>query len=340
MYADMPRATLDEQALSYIKANPELINNETLRDAIETETGDTQIVKYLLSKGASANPPDNMPLIKAIVNKNLEIVKLLVNKGARVNQPSITTRKEPGMTETITETIYPLLVAAGRQSRNLDIATYLIEKGADVNAVSNVTGTPSGTLELTALSTAVIAGKEEIAKFLIQKGAKLDKTVWMPQNPGSTESRIAIFNKIPITHIVAYNLMPNLVTYLFAHGVSATTRNAQGMTLLHMTWYPKGGPGEPTFNLPEEEMLARLKEVTAVLLKNGVDINATDNNGNTALHYAIMWRKLAPKNIVALLDFKPDPAIKNRDGKTPIDLAREKKVGADIIKRLEELTKK
>ncbi|XP_075698772.1 ankyrin repeat domain-containing protein 22 [Rhinoderma darwinii] len=63
----------------------------------------------------------------------------------------------------------------------------------------------------------------------------------------------------------------------------------------------------------QNERLIRL------LLGAGVNVNATDSEGNTALHYAC---KMKSQSIVPiLLDAKADPTIKNKDGETSIDIA-------------------
>uniref|UniRef100_A0A7M4G2V1 Ankyrin repeat domain 22 n=1 Tax=Crocodylus porosus TaxID=8502 RepID=A0A7M4G2V1_CROPO len=57
-----------------------------------------------------------------------------------------------------------------------------------------------------------------------------------------------------------------------------------------------------------------------MLLKAGIDVNATDYSGSTALHYACEMKN---QSIVPLLlEAHADLSIKNQDGETPLDIAR------------------
>ena len=56
------------------------------------------------------------------------------------------------------------------------------------------------------------------------------------------------------------------------------------------------------------------------LLMHGADVNATDQNGETALHVAIA--KERPDRAVILLSFGADPDIADLDGNTPRSLAK------------------
>ncbi|KAM5141554.1 ankyrin repeat domain-containing protein 22 isoform 1-T3 [Mantella aurantiaca] len=63
----------------------------------------------------------------------------------------------------------------------------------------------------------------------------------------------------------------------------------------------------------QNERLIRL------LLHSGVDVNAADNSGNTALHYACKMKTQAIVPI--LLEANANPYIKNQEGESPIDIA-------------------
>ena len=64
-------------------------------------------------------------------------------------------------------------------------------------------------------------------------------------------------------------------------------------------------------------------EVLKCLVTLGIDIDATDNSGNTPLHRAV-WN--GNENVVEVIKFLVSngavPDVKNKDGDTPLDLAR------------------
>ncbi|XP_039564992.1 ankyrin repeat domain-containing protein 22 isoform X1 [Passer montanus] len=70
-------------------------------------------------------------------------------------------------------------------------------------------------------------------------------------------------------------------------------------------------------------MVSKTKQnehLVKMLLRAGVDVNATDSSGSTALHYACEMKNQAV--IPLLLEAHADTSVKNRDGETPLDIAR------------------
>ncbi|XP_051472777.1 ankyrin repeat domain-containing protein 22-like [Apus apus] len=57
-----------------------------------------------------------------------------------------------------------------------------------------------------------------------------------------------------------------------------------------------------------------------MLLRAGVNVNATDFSGSTALHYACEMKNQAV--IPLLLEAHADTSVKNQNGETPLDIAR------------------
>ena len=57
------------------------------------------------------------------------------------------------------------------------------------------------------------------------------------------------------------------------------------------------------------------------LLDNGADVNVTDEEGNTPLHFAAGYGRSGA--VRALLAAKADPSTKNAQGKTAVDLIKE-----------------
>ena len=66
------------------------------------------------------------------------------------------------------------------------------------------------------------------------------------------------------------------------------------------------------------------------LLKAGADLNLEDNEGNTALHYAL--REYAESAARYLVKKGADYSCTNNDGKTPADIAVER--GFDSVLEL------
>ena len=56
-----------------------------------------------------------------------------------------------------------------------------------------------------------------------------------------------------------------------------------------------------------------------ILIDCDIDVNAIDDNGNTALHYAIIYNRL---NIIMILLQNDIKSIKNKNGNKPIDLLK------------------
>lgn len=129
------------------------VNPEELFTAIEQ--GQIAKVRALLDAGAdpnSVNSKDLSALMYALIYGDNAIVRLLVDSGAAIDRNDAN-----GAT--------PLMIAA--YVGNLDGASYLIDLGADVNA------TERGT-EATPLHYAATRDRAEVAKLLLQHGAKLE----------------------------------------------------------------------------------------------------------------------------------------------------------------------
>ena len=115
-----------------------------------------------------------------------------------------------------------------------------------------------------------------------------------------------------------------MIAQLLHAGAGARVRDAKGRTTL----FPCH--------------VRRDADAVRLLMQRGVRINAQDNEGNTALMMAVTKGSSggqalinARGNVQALLDAGADPNIKNKAGKTALQIAKEKK-DDDIIKLLQE----
>ena len=107
-----------------------------------------------------------------------------------------------------------------------------------------------------------------------------------------------------------------LIAQLFRAGADAHVRDAKGRTPLFFCSFLGDG-----------------SETVSLLMQRGIRINMQDNEGNTALMMTVMMGETT--GVQALLDSGANPNIKNKAGKTALQIAKEKKDDA-IIKLLQE----
>ncbi|XP_068114378.1 ankyrin repeat domain-containing protein 22 isoform X2 [Hyperolius riggenbachi] len=70
-------------------------------------------------------------------------------------------------------------------------------------------------------------------------------------------------------------------------------------------------------------MISKSKQnerLIGILLQSGVDVNAVDDSGDTALHYACKMKSQAI--VQMLLQANADPSIKNKEGESSFDIAQ------------------
>ena len=75
-----------------------------------------------------------------------------------------------------------------------------------------------------------------------------------------------------------------------------------------------------------------MKTSIELLLDHGADVNAIDNDGNTALMY-LCWHGHEVQLIILLLRYSADPDIENHCGEKARDLSRQHK-SKDKIEKL------
>jgi ankyrin repeat protein len=174
----------------------------------------------------------------------------------------------------------PLHEAAG--SGHVEVVNTLIKKGANVKAVSKDGITP---LHCAALSS----DNKEIVEILVKEGADVN----------------ALLDESMITplHMAArgYNANQEVVQALIEKGANIDAVNKGGWTPLHIA-------ASSHFS----------GEIVKTLIKGGANINAADKYGDIPLHLAI--NICSDTNIEILMENGADSSLKNKDGKTSIDL--------------------
>jgi len=137
----------------------------------------------------------------------------------------------------------------------------------------------------TALHRTAISGHKDVAKLLIDAGARLDA-----KSGGSSPLRYAVERG-----------HKEVAELLIAKGANVNATNGAGDTPLHSA------------------VRAGYKDIVGLLIAKGADVNTKNNDGDTPLHSAI---KAVHRDIIELLIAKGAYVnAKNNAGRTPIDLA-------------------
>lgn len=169
---------------------------------------------------------------------------------------------------------------------NVEMVEYLIVQcGADVELRGVYEGRDDRTHHfVTPLWCAAISGWLDVVKCLVKHGANINSV----SDTGSTPVRSACY----MTHI-------EIVKFLIESGADIFRANHSGGTCL--------------INSVQSIQLCRL------LLSYGVEVNAYDIQGETALHYAIQERNFG--TVVLLIDYGADVTIKSKHGNDALQLA-------------------
>ncbi|MDC7235830.1 MAG: ankyrin repeat domain-containing protein [Spirochaetales bacterium] len=299
---------------------------------------DAFLIDQVLEKKDSMN---YTPLFHAVLWEKPDIVRVLIDRGADINRMSLT-----GSTvlheavKTGSVQITGILLRAGADVNktdnngntalheivywnSLNLAELLIDSGADLNRKNLLGRSP--------FYEAVINGDFEMCSYLIKQGADLETR----DNSGKTP----LFETI-----ISGN--PALMELLVSQGSSIQKRDNQGNTPLHAAVIVDNTEAvEYLFNL-NADIFATNKNnaspLTLVIRKGSeyVDafmtlenINARDNNGNTALHIAAAM-KASVGTLQVLIDKGGDKEARNNKGQRPYDRAVESRyeAGLDILK--------
>src|SRR5690606_19988365 len=236
-------------------------------------------VQALLRHDADIPLPDPdgiAPLTLAMANKNWDIAKHLVEAGADVNQWDI----------------------YGQAPLHVAIEGAYVSPGGVTNPGSD--GTPNETTGATLVS------------MLVERGADPNQQMFFraPRETGlvsASQRGTTPFHRACASNDVA------LIRYLLDHGADVTLHTAAQQTPMMLAVEGRGS---------EDRIIESLR----VLKQAGADVNAVHKviymfreRGGTALHFAT--QKGAKKVMSALVELGADPDIKDEDGLTALDYA-------------------
>src|SRR3954468_15627306 len=287
--------------------------------------GHASVVQTLIDADADFKiraPSGFSPLMFAVREGRTEVVRVLLKAGAEVNETIPVEGRRRGYGGRLPPAgTTPLLIAV--INAHYELASLLLDAGADPNAdltgytvlhaitavrkpgVGDNDPPPDGSGNMTSI---------ELVKKLAAKGANLNERMTKKANLNNTR-----LNEIGATPfmLAALTADAELMKTLAALGADPTLTNTENSTpLMAAAGLATRSPGEDAGT--ESEVL----EAVQVLLDLGADVNAVDNNGETAMHSA------AYKNLPQVVKFlaahgaKIDVWNKNdKFGWTPLAIA-------------------
>jgi ankyrin repeat protein len=248
----------------------------------------TQAGKALAAKGAKldlVDPDGATALVIAIINANYDFAAMLLDAGA---DPNVVDKDAAMGPLYAAMDMHRLAVGHGRPNPKpsgaldaVDVARKLLEKKADPNA-------------------------------------KLKAVIMQRQHTGGDSTLAA--GATPLMRAAKSGDIA-MVRLLLDAGADPKATLANGTNVLMLAaglGWRDGSPAAPSYDQgTPEEAVATIE----LLLSRGLDINATNTNGDTALHAAITVRA-SPEIVKAIVERGANLNVPNKRGQTPLAIAQ------------------
>jgi ankyrin repeat protein len=265
--------------------------------------GAVDAVRALATAGANldlVDPEGTSALIIAVINGQYDVAKVLLEKGADPNIGDI-----KGMT--------PLYAAV------------------DMHTIPTTFGRPDpphAVIEgsVGAVETLLAAGADPNARL---KGPIL-KRVYNPGDPRLSEGATPFMR-------AAKGADVTLMRMLLAAGADPRLEQKNGNTPLMLT--ASAGSGRGSDNNPDHVTEPQALAALEYLLGLGLDVNATNEDGDSAMHVASTTNLGSPAVIKFLYDKGARLDIKNKAGRTPLEaVLRGRETSDDTVALLKQLS--
>jgi ankyrin repeat protein len=296
--------------------------------------GNTAVVRALIEAGADINATLDSgftPFFLAVREGRLDVVREFLARGIDVNATMPRPENAPRSTAAsyirpVDRGTSPLLLAV--QNGHFDLAIALVDAGANPNDIrtgftplhtiawvrkpdssdGSDPAAPTGSGRLTSL---------EFVREIVKRGANVNFRLakGTPRQP-NTSSRLETEGATPFLLAADRSDVP-LMRLLLGLGADPLLPNFSNTTPLMAA--AGLGTTEPLEEAGEE---SEALEAVKMLLDLGADINAVDNNGDTAMHGAAY--NIYPLVVKLLAERGADPKIwskPNKFGRTPLFIA-------------------
>jgi ankyrin len=272
----------------------------------------TQVWYQLENTAGNTNPSGNYrmahggstPLLFAARNGDVETARVLIGAGADIQG-----------TEASGASALVIAAHSGHES----LALFLLEEGADPNAAG---------AGYTALHAAVLRSELELVRSLLERGANLGALI-EHGTPGrrfsadfSIRSQLIGMNAF---WLAAKYGEVEILNKLLEHEADPFYISERGVTTLQVAMGNSGssldhrrdriGNAAPDLEAEERSTL----ELARILIDLGVDVNAADSRGQTAMHHAVL--KDFDSVVEFLISRGADITVVNERGQTPLVLA-------------------